>query len=168
MPDRTGIANGTLRPCIYFSRIPDMYVILAPMDYERGIELARMVYELRYKQNWVWCEATTLAEIDRLQKRLIAQEARATSEKVELNAIRRDRIFKQTGDALRQQMVSVGTTEFEKEFIRKYFALREKRDRYRDTLEHHNNFIWSRENDESKNLEDALPLMPGQYEKSGF
>ena len=144
-----------------------MYIILAPMDTIRGIELARMAYERRYKNGWVWCEATTLAEIDRLQKRLVDQEIREAEKRVHLNTLQRERVFKQTGDALRQQMVSSSTTPFERDFIKQYFALREgRRDKFRDALLHHNRFIMAREYDSTHNVEDSLPLLPGQVENA--
>jgi hypothetical protein len=166
MADRTGIARGTLRPCIYFVRRTDMTAILAPAEVGSGLELARMVYERRYKHDWMWCEATTLQEIDALQKRLANQELHEAQKKIQVNSLVRDRVFQQTGDALRQQMCSASTTQWEKDWIREYFKLRDaKRDRYRDSLLHHNYYIWARENYDSAKVDDSIPLLPGQFER---
>jgi hypothetical protein len=165
--DRTGIAKGTLRPCVYFSRRRDMYCILAPMEVNSGLELARMVYERRYKQDWLWCEATTLQEVDRLQKRLANQSIQEAEQKIRVNSLMRDRVYKQTGDALRSQMVSSSTTQWERDWIRAYLQLREdKRDKFRDSLLHRNYYIMAREFDEGKHVDEMLPLLPGQFERT--
>lgn len=167
MADRTGIASGTLRPCIYFVRSSDMYAILAPMEIGGGLELAKMVFERKYKREWMWCEATTLPEIDALQKRLSNQEVFEAEKKVRVNSLMRDTVFKATGEALRAQMVSAATSQWEKDWIREYLKLRgDKRDRYRDSLAHHNYYIMAREMDSGKKVDELLPLLPGQFERT--
>lgn len=165
--DRTGIARGTLRPCVYFVRRTDMYCILAPAEIGGGTELARMVYERKYEQNWMWCEADTLQEVDRLQKRLVNQEIFEAEKKIQVNDAMREKCMRATGEALRSQMISASTSQWEKDFIREYLKLRgEKRDRYRDTLSHHNHYILAREMDSSRKPDEMLPTLPGQFERT--
>lgn len=166
--DRTGIARGTLRPCVYFKRGSDGFIILAPMEIGGGLELARKVYELKYKNGWGWGEASTLSEVDKLQQQLAEQEIRKVEHRVGVDSFVRERIFRETGDALRSQMVSAATSQWEKDFIRCYLQMREeKRNKYRSELTNHNYYIYARENSESKSVEDLLPLQPGQFERTG-
>jgi hypothetical protein len=168
MENRTGMCGGTLRPVIYFVRKSDMYAILAPTEIGSGIEMAKKAFELKYKHDWAWCEASTLQEVDVLQKRLANQDIFDAEQRVQLNTERRDRIYKKTGDALRQRMVSSQTTAWEKDFIRAYIDMRNnKRDKYRDALLHRNRYIFAREQDENKNIADVLPVFEGQYERAG-
>jgi hypothetical protein len=144
-----------------------MFAILAPAEVGSGIELAKMVYERKYKHDWLWCEASTLPEIDRLQKRLADQELFEAQKKINVNELMRERVFKATGEALRSQMVSSGTSQWEKDFIREYLRLRgEKRDKYRDALSHHNYFIQAREMDSKSNMADYVPTQEGQFERT--
>jgi hypothetical protein len=167
MADRTGMAHGTLRPCIYFSRRTDLYAMLAPCEVGGGVELARMVYETRFKRDWMWCEATTLHEVDRLQKRLVNQELFEAQKKIQVNDMMRERVFRRTGDALRNQMVSAATSQFERDWIREYLRMRDdKRDKYRDSLLHRNQFIMAREMDSTRKPDELLPLQEGQYERT--
>lgn len=110
-----------------------------------------MVYENKYKrEGWEWREAGTLADVDRLQKRLISQEEQRIGGMADRHQSLREDLFRSSGSALRQQMISSGTSEWERGFIRAYLELRDsKRDKYRDSLEHHNYFLWARENDSS-------------------
>lgn len=167
MSDRTGIAKGSLRPVIYFTH-SDGRIILPPESIdEPGI--ARMCYERRYRgEGWQWCEAGTLTEVDQLQKRLIDQEERRVSKMVEVNDTWRERMFKYSGDQLRQRMISADTSQWERDFIRTYLSMREsKRNKWRENLTAHNWYIWAREQDDSTKVEDKLPLLPGQFERSG-
>jgi hypothetical protein len=166
MADRTGMANGTLTPVVYFVRRTDMFAILAPAEVGGGMELARMVYDRRYKRDWLWCEATTLQEVDKLQKRLANQEIFEAEKKIAVNSAVRERVYKATGDQLRQRMCSSSTSAWERDFIKAYLQLREdKRDKYRQSLEHRNMFILAREMDSGKSIEEMCPLLPGQFER---
>jgi hypothetical protein len=164
--DRTGIAKGSLRPVIYFEN-KDHYVILPPEEIG-VVGIARSVYERKYKhEGWEWREAGTLGEVDALQKRLVDQEVRRDTAMADRNSEMRERLFRQSGAVLRQRMVSSDTTPWERDFIKAYLALREnRRDKYRDALMHHNYYIWAREQDSVK-VDDHLPLLEGQFERSG-
>ncbi len=154
--DRTGFASGSLKPAIYFER-KDGFIILAPAEKGRD-DLARMVYEKRYGPlGWEWREARTLPDLDRLEKRLIAQEEAQAAKMIEANANVRDMVRKAVGSALRQQMISATTTPYERDFIAAYLELREqKRDKYRDRLTHHNLGLMARNYDSSKKIEDLM------------
>lgn len=165
--DRTGFACGSLKPAIYFER-KDGYVILAPAEKGRD-DLARMVYEKRYGPlGWEWREARNLGELDRLEKRLIAQEEREAAKMIAANSQVRDWVRQAVASALRQQMVSSSSTPFEREFIACYLKMREeKRDKFRDALTHHNLGIMARNYDSSKKVEDIITSDPTQFERSG-
>ena len=167
MSDRTGIAKGSLRPVIYFQNAAGQIILPPESIDEPGI--ARMVYERKYsREGWQWCEAGTLAEVDQLQKRLIAQEERRVEKMVRVDSEMREQMFQYSSDVLRQRMVSSDTTPWERDYIKAYLALHEqKRAEYRDALTHHNFYLWAREQDESTKVEDHLPLQPGQFERSG-
>jgi len=117
-----------------------------------------MVYEKRYGPlGWEWREARNLTELDKLEKRLIAQEEREAAKMIEANSTVRDMVRKAVASALRQQMVASDTTPYEREFIATYLELREqKRDKYRDSLTHHNLGIMARNYDSSKKIEDLM------------
>jgi hypothetical protein len=163
--ERTGIARGSLRPVIYFEN-KDHYVIIPPEEVG-VVGIARKVYEEKYKAlGWEWREASTLHEVDKLQKRLVDQEVRRNSAMADRNSECRDRAFHYSGQILRQRMCSSSTTPWERDFIAAYLKMREdKRDRYRDALTHHNYYLYARENDENKKID--LPLQEGQFERSG-
>ena len=167
MSDRTGIARGSLSPAIYFER-SDGYVILAPGE-KGNREFARMAYDLKYsREGWQWREAGTLHDVDRLQQKLADQEMRRMEQMACVNQQVREEVMRQTGAALRNVMVSAGTSDFEKEFIRLYLDMRnEKRDKYRQELMNHNYFIAARELDSSTKIEDLMPMEAGQVERSG-
>lgn len=167
MADRTGIARGSLRPVIYFINAAGN--ILLPPEEIGNPGYARMVYEKRYKdQGYEWREAGTLAEVDTLQNRLIEQETRRNTAMADEVGKKREECFKRTGETLRARMISADTSEYERDFIRAYLQLRnEKRDKYRDALTHRNYYIYAREQDEAKKVEDLMPLQPGQFERSG-
>lgn len=153
---------------VYFERASDKYVILAPAEIGSGMQYARMVYETKYRHGWSWCEADTLGAIDTLQKRLSQQDIQEAEKRVQVNSFVRDQIYRETGSNLRSRMVSDATSPWERDFIKAYLSLREdKRDRYRDSLLHHNYYIWSRENDDGSKVEDRLPMLEGQFERTG-
>jgi hypothetical protein len=167
MSDRTGVAHGTLRPIIYFSRIPDMYIVMPQIPIGEGVDLAHKAYMLGkdrqglpYKDHYLWCESGTLAEIDRLQKRLVSQELREKTAMAEDSAIRRERIKKQVRDAMRSTMISSSTSAWERDFIEAWFKLQDnKKDLYANALLNRNQFILAREYDSKTQVQDLIPGM---------
>ena len=157
MPDRTGFANGTLNPIIYFKRFSDGYVILAPHERGHGPEVARMLFDTRYHKEWEWCEAGTLAEAQRLEKQLIEQGLRERDHMASVVGAEREQIKRQTHSNLYQRLCSSATSEWEKQFIRAWLMLDEsKRDKYSQRLKEHNEYLWALQMDSSKKPEDYV------------
>ena len=86
MADKTGRALGTLDPVIYFKKIDgpivqagvliENHVILPPVPVGEGPGMARKIWDTRYKkQGYEWCEAGTLAEVQKLQQHMMADHA---------------------------------------------------------------------------------------------
>jgi len=132
---------GTLEPVIYFvnhtdPRRPEGYVVLAPYS-----SFATPPGHSRE-------EARTLAEVDKLQSRLIEQEMRATEADWLYNETLTAGKRKAVEDSLRTRMVSSATTPYEREFIELYLQLRdEKRAKYQQRFMERTMFLHAREND---------------------
>ena len=123
----TGFARGRLSPILYFENERG-HIVLPPSSEGAREALARSYardgYELR--------EADTLALVEKLQKRLVAQELEAQERQAAHSAALRDRAWRETGDRLSARMASSSTTPWERDFIEAYFKLREeKRGRHR-------------------------------------
>ena len=151
--DRTGFACGTLKPCVYYENSSG-YIILAPAEKGRD-DLARMVYETRYgPAGWEYREVHTLADLDKLEKRLIAQEERAAAKMILANSRVREVVRDAVRHALKERMANPDASKFEQEFIETYLKLHEQqRDKFRDRLEHHNHYIYAAHMDSSTKLE---------------
>lgn len=167
MSDHTGRARGSLEPVICFES-PSGYLILAPQQIGEGTALAKKIYEERYHpQGWQWREfgQNGLHEIDALQKRLVGQELERNGQMLEVHGARREQVRSDIASSLRARMVSAGTSAFERDFIHYYLELREdsKRDKYRQALEHHNYYLWAREQDAKTKVEDRMKSEPGDF-----
>jgi hypothetical protein len=167
--DRTGIARGTLSSPIYFERSDGK--IDLPV-YEAGHpELARQVFEsARYKyhptEKWEWREdCHTLADIDRLNQRLVDQEVRQNDVMYQNHVMLREMVRARVASSLRQTMCSSSTSPFEREFIQHYLNLRDQnhRDKYGQALLHHNYFLMAREYDSNTQIIDVAPDQPGDF-----
>ncbi len=163
MSERTGFCRGTLNPVIYFER-RDGFCILAPQEVGQDLSLARRAYDERYRpQGWEWREAGTLAEVDRLQRRLVEQEEARLRQMADRVGFYRERALAQTAADLRARMCSAATSAYERDFIAAYLQLRtDKRDKYRDRLMEHNFYLWAREMDAGTKVEDRMPSQPGE------
>ncbi len=159
----TGFARGSLSPVIYFER-KDGFCILPPIEVGHGTELARkMLADERYR-GWEWREAGTLAEVDRLQKRLVDQEDKRSEFMAQTVGDRSRAVRDAVADSLRQRMCSSATSAYERDFIGLYLQLREeKRDKYRASLEQHRWYLWAREQDSKTKFEDRMPDQPGEF-----
>jgi hypothetical protein len=154
--ERTGFAQGSLKPCIYYERA-DGFIVLAPA--EKGDDtLARAIYEKKYAAHgWEWRECRTLHDLDKLEKRLIAQEEKQARKMIEANAQVRTHVRDAVRWALKERMVQQDTSNFEKQFIEAYLKLHdEKRDKFRDALLQHNWGIMARNYDSTKKVEDLI------------
>lgn len=169
MSDRTGIARGTLSSPIYFERSDGR--IDLPV-YEAGHpELARKVFESsRYKyhptEKWEWREdCHSLSDIDKLNDRLVEQEVRQNQVMFQHHQAMREMVRKRVWDSLYQTMISSSTTPWERDFIHCYGDLRDQkhRDKYGQSLLHHNYFLTAREYDNNTQIIDMAPDQPGDF-----
>lgn len=125
--------------------------------------LARQMHQQKYS-DWEWREAGTLADVDRLQKRLVDQENRRSNHMAQTVGDRSRAITDAVADNLRQRMCSSATSAFEREFIGLYLKLREdKRETYRQRLTEAQWFMWAREMDSKTKFEDRMPDQPGEF-----
>ena len=154
--DRTGFALGNLSPIIFFENSAG-HVILAAYDAGRP-EQARMMWEQRFKpQGYEWRETRNLQDVDALQRRLVDQEMKEASLRDGQDDYHRERVFRATGDSLRQKMQSSSCTPFERDFIGHYLAMREtKRGLYRQRWSEAQNYLWAREMDSKARVEDRM------------
>jgi hypothetical protein len=103
------------------------------------------------------CEANTLDEVDKLQKRL----QQATYERCQRELRRDEEAFAESRERVRSSLTakiaSSATTEYEREFLRAYIQLREeKRDKYRQRFACDVAYLEMRENDRPRNAEELL------------
>ena len=149
--ERTGYALGTLSPTIYFENAAGEIALPA------NLEMAQAAKPKMEALGWMWKEATTLAEVDRLQQRLIDLEAEKLAPHLRNHEAMRAELRRQTGSNLRQKMMSGSTSQWEKDFIAAYLELREeRRDKYRESFSHHQQFLWAREMDAKTPVTDVL------------
>jgi hypothetical protein len=102
-------------------------------------------------------EANSLAEVDRLQRRL----QQATYERCQRELQRDEEAFAESRErvrsALAARIASAATSEYEKEFLRGYIQLREeKREKYRQRFACDRAYLEMRENDRPRNAEELL------------
>ena len=169
MSDRTGRALGTLSSPIYFLRSDGKIDI--PVFEEGNPALARKVFESpRYKyhptEKWEWREdCNSLADVDRLNDKLVEQEFRQNSAMYEHHTSMREQVRKSVADSLRRTMCSSSTSPYEREFIQHYMLLRDqkKRDKYGQELMNRNFYLWSREMDSKTQVIDRAPDQPGDF-----
>lgn len=136
---------GSLEPVIYFRNIsnstrPVGWLILAPYT--------DCPLEVGYER----CAAESLPEVDRLHKTLEYQEAGERSADV----IHDERVFGPLRDKIRDnlyaKLVSSGTSELEKDFIRAYLSYRiDKRDKFHERYLEYVTYFHAREMDSPKN-----------------
>jgi hypothetical protein len=159
-----GFARGNVSPIIYFESANGHLVM--PV-YEAGRpEQARQVYEARFKPaGFEWRETRTLAEVDTLQKRLVAQECERRRAQLDTHDEVRREVSRYVAGNLRARMVSAACSEFEKNFIRLYLELRDdaKRDKFRQRLLEHQSYLWAREMDSGTKIDDRMPMQDGEF-----
>jgi hypothetical protein len=163
MSDRTGMARGSLRPIIYFEA-PNGYIILAPVEIGQGAEVARRMYDERYKaQGWRWCESgTSWSDVTAFQKRLQEQGMREAQAKGANMMEAYDASRRKTASELRQRMASSDCTPWERDFIAAYLDLNEeKRKKYDHVWKAHHDYLWAIEQDANTKIEDRMPSQEG-------
>ena len=102
-------------------------------------------------------EANTLAEVDRLQKRLQS----ATYERCQRELMHDEQALAESRERVRASITarisSAATTDYEKEFLRCYIQLREeKRKAYQKKFSCDVAYLEMRENDKPRNAEEIL------------
>ena len=102
-------------------------------------------------------EANTLAEVDRLQRRL----QQSTYERCQRELMHDEQAGAESRERVRAsitaRIASAATTDYEKEFLREYIKLREeKREKYRQRFACDVAYLELRENDHPRNAEELL------------
>ena len=157
MADRTGRALGTLDPVIYFVN-QSGHILLPPVEIGQGTGTARRLYEERFKhQGYEWKEADTLADVDRLQQRLIDQESKILQSRGERMDAAREAVRRETASNLRQRMQSSDCDPWERDFIALWLETREsKRKEFMQRFAERNQYLWAREMDAKTKIEDRM------------
>ena len=159
----TGMASGRVRPIVYFKNASG-YIILAPQETGHGLEVAKMMYERKYKHaGWMWCETDgSFHDAEMLQKRLQEQElSEARAQGANMMAAY-DASRKRTEANMRAQMTSAACSPFEREFITLWLQLNEtKRREYEQRWAERQAYLWAIENDAGTKIEDRMPSQPG-------
>jgi len=161
----TGMARGRVRPIVYFKNSSG-YIILAPQEIGQGMEVAKMMYEQRYKHaGWQWCETDgSFHDAERLQKRLQEQEIAEARQKGANMMAAYDAARKRTESNLRAQMASAACSPWERDFIGLWLQLNEtKRREFEKRWDEHQAYLWSIENDAGTKIEDRMPSQPGEF-----
>lgn len=158
MPDRTGRALGTLDPVIFFKRA-DGHILLPPVEIGQGLATTRRLFHERFeRQGYMWCEAATLADVDRLQTQLRDQETRIRSAQGEKMDAIRERVWGEIASSLRTRMASSACSPYEREFISLWLQLRdnEKRKQFMQRWTERNDYLWAREMDAATKVQDRM------------
>jgi len=156
MSDKTGMAMGNLRPIIYFEA-PNGYIVLAAYD-EGKPEMAMREYREMYQpRGFAWREASCWSEWTALQKRLIAQEVRQQQIARDNLMANYDTASKRVRDAFYQRMVSAACSDYEREFLKGWLALKEeKRAKYEQLWRERQSYLWAVEQDSNKKIDDVM------------
>jgi hypothetical protein len=127
---------GCIEPVVYF-RFPNGHITLAPYS------------DMPTPNGAIREGADTLAQVDRLQERLLSQEKQQWEREAQRDAATFGKLEEAVRDRLYARMTSAATDDYEKEFIRLYLQLRDekKRKRYRDLYLQRTAYLWAREND---------------------
>lgn len=150
-------ALGTLNPVVYFINSSGTIALPPSTGY------AQMVKENMRRKGFELREASTLAEIDQLQKHMIQQEYAANQRRMEVEEAMGSRIRSSIRDRLYARMVSGSTGAYEKEFIRNYLQVREdRREKHRSRFACDQMFFAAREYDGGgkNHLTDTVSRVP--------
>lgn len=156
MSDATGMARGNLRPILYYESSGG-HVVLAAHD-EGDLTQARRMYEQVYKpKGYEWREASSWPEWTRLQKRLVEQEARQQETYRDNLMANYDAAAKRVRDAFYQRMISASCSEYEREFLKGWLALKEeKRAKYEQLWREHHNYLFAVEMDSNRKIDELM------------
>jgi len=157
MPDKTGYAFRRLRPVIYLENSSG-HLLLLPEEIGKGTELARKIYEERYRaQGYEWCEAGTLDDVDKLQQRLAAQERAILQQQADRVGNVNAAAHKRTASSLYNRLTSAGVSQMEKDMIRAWLDLQnDKKCKWQGAVEQTDMYIWAREQDAGTQVADRM------------
>jgi hypothetical protein len=155
--DRTGRALGTLSPVLYFENASG-HILLPPVEIGKGDSVARKLFEERYKpQGYEWREASTLNDVDRLQKRLQDQAQGELNRQTERVSNARELARQQTRSNLYQRMTSSDCDPYEKDFIRYWMMLDDdKKKVFEQRFNERNMYLHAREFDSHTPVTDRI------------
>ena len=152
----TGYKFGTLNPVVYYENVEGR-ILLPPTTQDalwmRG-EMRRRGFEYR--------EADTLDKIDKLQKRMQQQEYDRLERDNERDERKYAFVRAAIRSSLRSRMISKGTSDFEKGFIKDYLVLKEhQKSNWRSKFEHRAECMFTlREYDSTKPIQDSVDNVP--------
>lgn len=134
---------GCIEPVIFF-RYPNGHLTLAPYS------------DFPTPEGSIREGADTLAQVDILQERLVAQEREEWAKEVEVDEARFQTRMDEVRDRLYARMTSSSTPAYEKEFIGLYLKLRnEKRHRHRQRWLERTAYLTAREFDIGNRAADS-------------
>lgn len=149
---------GQLNPIVYFENKLGVIALPPSTEYAQAIKdrMRDRGFELRY--------AGTLADVDKLQKRMQDQEYRQRQREVENDQRLASHVRASIASRLYQRMISSGTPDYEKEFIRIYLRTREdKRAQHAKRFEQDQMYFEAREFDStSHHMQDVVDRVPEQ------
>lgn len=147
---------GQLNPICYFEDSRGTIALPPSTAYGKAVQdrMRTRGFELRF--------AGTLAEVDRLQKRMIQQEYQQQQRAIENDERMGAKVHASVASRLYQRMLSSETSEYEKEFIRIYLRTRDdKREKHRKRFEMDQLYFEAREFDSnSKHMQDVVARTP--------
>lgn len=159
-------ALGTLDSPIYFVMVrsdnpqfPKGYVMLAPQEIGHGPELARMMFEKKYKHMGFEYrdDCDTLQKVRDLQQKIVDQELALQRKQAETDQNMRDRVHRETASSLRQRMASSSTSAYEREFIHLWLEMQDaRRDKYTQRWLERQTYLWALEQDAGTKVEDRM------------
>lgn len=164
MTDKTGMAQGSLSPIIYFENSAGLK-ILAPYDKDKP-EIARWVYERHFKGlGFEWRLAGTWREWVRLQDDLVEQERREAERRREHFREVYEAGRARTRAAFMQRRASKDCSVFERDAIDIWLSRAEaKRTALEKKLFDANHYLWAVEQDSKTKIEDQIKA-PTRSEK---
>jgi hypothetical protein len=156
MTDKTGMAQGSLRPIIYFENESGLK-LLAPYDKDKP-EIARWIFEKHFKAlGFMWREASTWREWLKLQDDLVKQETREAESRREKFREVYDAGRQRTASVMMQRRIASDCSAYERDFIDEWLKRAEgKRKALEAKLFNANRYLWAVEQDSHTKIEDRI------------
>ena len=160
LTDKTGMAQGSLRPIIYFENESGLK-LLAPYDKDKP-EIARWIFEKHFKTlGFMWREASTWGEWKKLQKDLVNQELREAEKRREHFREAYDVARRHSTDVLMRRRQDPDCSPFERDAIDYWVSQRERKaTELEKKLFAANRYLWAVEQDSQTKIEDRIAPGP--------